>query len=193
MFRETCAVVALGLLVTPAVAETYDLDALRAAIEKYKDVEVALADGYIPDPSGHCVSAAAEGLPPELGAMGIHYLHPAMLKLAEPGERVDGASTHTDFMQPAILLYEPQADGSVELVGVENLVFMKAWEEAGHNGPPEVNGRLWDAMADDPATDADEAHGFTPHYDQHIWLFRANPSGDLEPMNPAVTCEHAGH
>ncbi|WP_432257025.1 hypothetical protein [Limimaricola sp. AA108-03] len=193
MFRTSLASVTLGLLVTPVAAETYDFEALRAAAEKFRDVEVALAEGYIPDLSGHCVSAAAEGLPPELGAMGIHYLHPAMLQLAEPGERVDGTGTHTDFMKPAILLYEPQADGSLELVGVENLVFMKAWEEAGHNGPPEINGRMWDAMADDPATDGDEAHGFMPHYDQHVWLFRENPSGELEPFNPNVSCDHAGH
>jgi len=193
MFRTCVAGAALGLLATPLAAETYDLEALRAATEKYRDVEVALADGYIPDPSGHCVSAAAEGLPAELGAMGIHYLHPALLGLAEPGDRVDGTGTHTDFTKPAILLYEPQADGSLELVGVENLVFAKAWAEAGHNGPPEINGRLWDAMADNPATDADEAHGFADHFDQHVWLFRENPAGALEPMNPNVTCDHAGH
>ena len=46
----------------PALADDYDLDALRAATEKYKDVNVALAEGFIPDPSGHCVSAAAAGL-----------------------------------------------------------------------------------------------------------------------------------
>ncbi|WP_370161551.1 hypothetical protein [Limimaricola soesokkakensis] len=193
MFRTSLASAALALLATPLAAETYDLDALRAATEKYRDVEVALADGYMPDPEGHCVSAAAEGLPAELGAMGIHYLHPAMLGLAAPGERVDGDGTHTDFTKPAILLYEPQADGSLELVGIENLVFKKAWEEAGNDGPPQINGRLWDAMADDPATDEDEAHGFMPHYDQHVWLFRENPSGELEPFNPNVSCDHAGH
>jgi hypothetical protein len=39
---------------TPAAlwAEDVDLDQLRTALEKYQDVNVALADGYIPDPSG---------------------------------------------------------------------------------------------------------------------------------------------
>lgn len=45
--------------------EASDIAALRAAAEKYQDVNVALADGYVPDPSGHCIDAAAEGLPPE--------------------------------------------------------------------------------------------------------------------------------
>lgn len=193
MSIKLCLTAVVALSVSPAMADSYDLEALRAATEKYKDVEVALAEGYLPDPDMHCVSAAAEGLPPELGAMGIHYLNPALLKLAPPSERVDGEGTHTDFMTPAILLYEPQADGSLELVGVENLVFEKAWTEAGHNGPPETNGRLWDAMADDASTPRDEAHGFMPHYDQHIWLFRDNPLGTMEPMNPNVTCEHHQH
>lgn len=181
------------LSVNMAFAETVDLDAVRTATEKYMDVEVALADGYIRDPSDHCVSAEAEGLPAEWGAMGIHYIHPGKLGITTGEPRVDGNGTHTDWMQPAILLYEPQADGSLELVGVENLVWQKAWAEKG-DPVPEINGRMWDAMADDPATDADEAHNFMPHYDQHVWTFRKNASGDLQPFNPAVSCEHhAGH
>ncbi len=89
---------------TPVIADDYDLASLRIATEKYQDVNVALAEGYIPDPSGHCVSAAAEGLPAEWGGMGIHYLNPAMLKIVVDAPRVDGMSTHTDFMKPAILL-----------------------------------------------------------------------------------------
>lgn len=172
----------------PALADTYDANALRAATEKYQDVRAALADGYIPDPSGHCVSAAAEGLPAEWGDMGLHYLNPALLQLTASSPRVDGMSTHTDFMKPAILLYEPQADGSLQLVGIENLVFEAAWKAAGHDTPPMLNGRAWDHMADDPATPGDEAHGFMPHYDQHVWLFRNNPAGELMPFNPMVHC-----
>ncbi|MDW4550183.1 hypothetical protein R5H32_12540 [Defluviimonas sp. D31] len=176
----------------PSVAfgDDYDLDALRASTEKYKDVNVALAEGFIPDPSGHCVSAAHEGLPAEWGAMGIHYLRPDLLGIMQGTERVDGTGTHTDFNQPAILLYEPQADGSMELVGIENLVFEKAWMEAGNTEGPLLNGRPWDHMSDDPNTAADEAHGFMPHFDQHVWLFRENPSGELNPFNPNVTCDH---
>jgi len=189
VYRGLSVVLTSIVLAAPALAETVDLGAVRAAVEKYKDVKVALADGYIPDPSGHCVTAFAEGLPDEWGAMGVHYIHPGLLKLAAPGPRVDGESTHTDWMQPAILLYEPQSDSSLELVGVENLVWQAAWSAAGHDGPPELNGRLWDAMADDPATSGDEAHGFTPHYDQHVWLFRGNPAGELEAFNPDVSCD----
>lgn len=175
---------------TLLMAADVDLDDMRASTEKYKDINVALADGYI-TPDNHCVSAAGEGLPPELGAMGIHYIHPAMLKITGTDPRVDGQSTYTDWSQPSILIYEPQADGSLELVAVENLVFEAAWNAAATDEELVLNGRGWDHMADDPSTPGDEAHGFMPHYDQHVWLFRENPMGVLMPFNPNVTCEHA--
>ncbi|WP_280549568.1 MULTISPECIES: hypothetical protein [unclassified Halomonas] len=43
-------------------------------------------------------------------------------------------------------------------------------------------------MVNDPDTPAEEAHHVEPHYDQHVW-FRDNPSGNLEPFNPTVTCK----
>jgi hypothetical protein len=171
-------------------AADVDLDQLREVVAKYKDVNVALADGYI-TPDNHCVSAEGEGLPAELGAMGIHYIHPALLQITATEPRVDGNSTHTDWMRPSVLIYEPQADGTLELVAVENLVFEAAWNAAGKPEELVFNGRNWDHMADDPNTPGDEAHGFTPHYDQHVWLFRENPAGTLMPFNPNATCEHA--
>lgn len=185
----TTAGLAAALIPAAVYAADVDLDELRAAVDKYKDVNVALADGYI-TPDNHCVSAEGEGLPADLGAMGIHYIHPALLEITATEPRVDGNATHTDWMKPSVLIYEPQADGSMELVAVENLVFEAAWEAAGKDEELVLNGRAWDHMADDPATPGDEAHGFAPHYDQHVWLYRANPAGDLMPFNPAVTCEH---
>ena len=134
LIGATC--IATGLMSAAAAQSTADeIAAVKAAVEKYKDVNVALAEGFIPDPSDHCIDAAAEGLPAEWGGMGIHYLNMAALKITAGEPRVDGEGTHTDFMNPAILLYEPQEDGSLELVGVENLVFQKAWHEAGNSDP----------------------------------------------------------
>jgi hypothetical protein len=131
------------------------------------------------------------GGPAEEGAMGIHYFRPDLLGITgPPNPRVDGTGTHTDFRSPAVLIYEPQADGSLELVAVENLVFLRAWEAAGHRGAPTFHGVPYDRMADDPATEVDEAHGFEPHYDRHVWLFRDNPTGVFSPFNPAVSCAH---
>ena len=48
----------------------------------------------------------------------------------------------------------------------------------------------YDEMKDDPATKADEAHLFEPHFDRHVWLYRDNPNGVFTPFNPAVSCAH---
>jgi hypothetical protein len=173
-----------------------DLAAIRAATERFRNVEVALAEGYVRDPTDMCDTAEMMGRPAEIGAMGIHFFRPDLLGItAPPNPRVDGNGTHTDFNRPAILIYEPQADGSLELVAVENLVFQRAWHAAGHAERPTIHGRSYDVMADDPATAVDEAHGFEPHYDQHIWLYRDNPRGTYEPFNPNVSCRHhrGGH
>lgn len=103
---------------------------------------------------------------------------------------MSGNGTHTDFLTPAILIYEPQSDGSLDLVAVENLVFADAWTSAGRAELPSFHGVPYDRMQDDPATPADEAHQFQPHYDRHVWLYRENPNGVFSPFNPAVSCAH---
>jgi hypothetical protein len=187
---------ALLAFAAPALAQEEEqeeavLEAIRVATERFKDVNVALEEGYIADPSGECATAEMEGLPAEAGAMGIHYFRPDLLGITSTEPRVDGTGIYTDFLNPAILLYEPQEDGSVELVAVENLVFKEAWEAAGNTEPPVFAGHTFNDMEDDPNTEVDEAHGFAPHYDLHVWVFRENPNGAFEPFNPAVSCEHA--
>lgn len=168
-----------------------DLAAVRAATERFRDIEVALADGYVLDPMDVCDTAEMMGEPAELGVMGVHYFRPDLLGITEPpSPRVNGTGTHTDFLAPAILIYEPQADGSMELVAVENLVFREAWHAAGHGAPPSFHGVPFDLMEDDPATDVDEAHMFEPHYDRHVWIYRENPNGVFAQYNPTATCEH---
>jgi hypothetical protein len=192
---DTAAAPAESLASAPAPAPGEpDLDAIRMATERFRDVNVALAEGFIPDPTGMCVTAAMEGQPAENGAMGIHYFRPDLLGLTgPPNPRVNGTGTYTDFNAPAVLIYEPQPDGSLELVAVENVVFQKAWTEAGNTSPPTFHSVTYQTMQDDPATEPDEAHGFEPHYEHHVWLYRENPNGVFVPFNPAVTCAHAGH
>jgi hypothetical protein len=164
---------------------------VRAATERFQDVNVALAEGYQRDPMDICETAEKLGQPAELGAMGIHFANLELLGItAPPSPRVDGNGTHTDFLKPSVLIYEPQADGSLELVAVENLVFVQAWQEAGNDAPPTFHGVTYDTMADDPETPIDEAHLFEPHHDRHVWIYRENPSGVFAQFNPAVTCEH---
>lgn len=177
-----------------AEASEPTLEEVREATERFRDVNVALAEGYVADPTNTCETAVMMGRPAELGAIGIHYFRPDMLGITGPPDpRVNGTGTHVDFRQPSILIYEPQADGSLELVAVENLAFRAAWEAAGHAEPPSYQGVPFDLMEDDPSTPADEAHGFEPHYDLHVWLHRPNPAGMFTTLNPDVSCaDHVG-
>lgn len=171
------------------------LDEVRSIAAKYRDVAVAKAEGYSTD--NKCVTAAMLGHPEAMGAMGLHYVRRDLLGLppvpaSQPPKatRVKGTGTHIDFRQPAMLVYEPQADGSLVLVAVENLVFKEAWHRT-HKDPPRFHRRDFPLLQDDPSTPLDEAHGWEPHYEQHLWVFRDNPNGAYAPFNPNVTCAHA--
>jgi len=94
-------------------------DAVKKALGKYKDVNVALADGYIP-------VSPCEALPGS-GGMGFHYLHPGLAQ--------DLAS---DPLKPEILLYAPAKEGGLTLLGPE---YFQA--DAGQ-GRPSVYGQSFD-------------------------------------------------
>ena len=131
------------------------------------------------------------GMPPEWGVMGIHYFRPDLLGVTATEPKVDGNGLHLDWDQPV--------DPDLRAAGRRQPRARRGREPrlqgrlggAGNSEPPTLLGRTWDHMVDDPDTaDLDEAHGFAEHYDQHVWVFRDNPKGVLEPFNPAATCEH---
>ncbi len=174
-----------------SAALTSTIEAVRRATERFKDVNVALKAGYVRDPMDMCMVAPMEGQPRQLGGMGIHFFRPDLLQLTATSPRVAGKGTHTDFTSPGVLVYEPEADGRLSLVAVENLVFVDAWNAEGHKTPPEFAGNQYYRMVDNPETpDVDEAHGFMPHYELHMWLYRDNPNGLFAPFNPDVTCKY---
>ncbi|WP_119392301.1 hypothetical protein [Taklimakanibacter lacteus] len=89
-------------------------DAVRSANDRFKDVSVALAEGYAPIP-------CASGI--EGGSMGIHYVNAEHLK-------DDGI----DLARPEAVMYEPMADGKMALIAVEYITF---------KGPAELKGHLF--------------------------------------------------
>jgi hypothetical protein len=156
------------------------LQQLARTLEPFKNVAYARSQGYV---QGSGCEAH-----PTLGGMGHHYVNPRLLGLTAPvGGKVNGTGTYTGVEPPAVLLYAPDGQGGLELVGIEMLVFAEAWHAMNKNAP-KYRGREYNYMADNPATPLDEAHGFMPHYDLHIWLFEHNPSGLYAQWNPAVTC-----
>jgi hypothetical protein len=139
---------------------------VRRATAKYHDVNAALADGFIPTPQ--CVQE------PGLGGMGIHYIHPA--RLMDPA---------INPLEPEILLYIERKDG-LQLLGVEYFQGIGAPDTPIPDPAPPaavVLGRPLDGPMD--------AHepGQPPHYDLHVWIWKANPSGIFAPFNPSVSCE----
>ncbi len=132
------------------------LASVRQATVKYHDITRALADGYIP-------VSGCETLP-GVGAMGIHYLNPAL-----------ASDLAIDPTRPEILLYAPSEDG-LRLVGVEYFV-------ANVGQPhPQLFGRVFDGPM------AGHGPGMPEHYDLHAWLWQANPQGVFAAWNPRVSC-----
>jgi hypothetical protein len=139
---------------------------VRQATAKYHDVNVALADGFVPTP--HCIAE------PGLGGMGIHYINPPRLM-----------DTEVNILEPEILLYA-EVGGELKLIGVEYWFSIGAPDTPVPNPAPPapvIFGRPLDGPM--PAHEP----GQPPHYDLHAWVWMANPSGIFAPFNPNVNCQ----
>ena len=116
-FPWIISVVLASFIVSPMVA-TADIgmnplaDKVRAANARFKDVSVAVAEGYAPIP---CVTGI------DGGAMGVHYVNATYLKDAT-----------VDVKRPQAVMYEPEPDGKMALVAVEYITF---------NGPASLEGQ----------------------------------------------------
>lgn len=154
----------------PELAKT--LATARAATAPFHDPAVAAAAGY------RTSVTSCESSP--IGAMGIHASNPALLGLI-PGTPLNGTDAVIDPARPEVLLYEPQADGSRRLVGIEYVVFRSAWD-ALHDSPPTLNGIPFNQRF------FPNAHGLSDHYELHVWIWRNNPLGMFAPWNPKVSC-----
>lgn len=113
--RRTVLASVLCTVAGAAHAEGMTLaDGVRSANDRFQDVAVATAEGYMPMP---CVSGPAGG------AMGVHYVNGDLLK--------DDA---VDIAHPEAVMYEPGPDGTLTLVGVEYITF---------KGPAALQGHLF--------------------------------------------------
>jgi hypothetical protein len=128
---------------------------VRAANDRFKDVAVAVSEGYAPIP---CASGV------DGGAMGVHYVNATLI-----GDAVD-------IKHPQAVMYEPKADGKMELVAVEYIT---------SKGPASLEGQLFNFNG------APNRYGLGPFYELHVWAWRPNPRGAFADMNPTVSCEHA--
>jgi hypothetical protein len=111
------ALISVGALAAEAGAQSSKetlVDKVRGANSRFRDVSVAVAEGYAPIP-------CASGI--DGGAMGVHYVNTAYLKDAVP-----------DIKRPQAVMYEPMPDGKMALVAVEYITF---------KGPASLEGQLF--------------------------------------------------
>ena len=97
VFAGAIAAVGAAVANTPSAPGPGEptLAEVRDATERFRDVNVALAEGYIRDPFNLCDTAAMMGRPASLGAMGIHYFRPDLLGItAPPSPRVTAWHAH---------------------------------------------------------------------------------------------------
>lgn len=152
-------------------ADEVQIDAVRKALEKYKDPYVAVRDLYLSTVACvHYDGSTEEGhLNYSKGAMGIHFVN---LTIKGP----------LDPMKPNVLIYEPK-DGKLTLVAAEWLVPLAVAKER-----PELFGQkfLGPMEGHEPLIPREFYH-----YDQHVWLFKDNPEGMFSATNPNVSCDDA--
>ena len=138
------------------IAEIGDqLGQLRGAVATFHNIEAARQAGFS-QLTGCMVD-------PALGGMGFHYAK---------GDAFDGV---VDPVAPKALLYEPDANGRLQLVAVE---FIVPYSIAPREGPAP---RLFEQ--DFVHNDAFQI------WMLHAWIFKNNPSGMFASWNPNVNCD----
>lgn len=138
-----------------------DLIRLRAAMAPFKDFAAAEPAGYWYLFNGMCMETDA-------GGMGLHYVN-----VPDPGRGVTGLlDAMLDVEQPEALMYEPDRNGRLILVGVEYVVPKAASAE-----PPTLFNRVFDDGGD--------------LWTLHVWAFKHNPKGMFTGWNPNVSCQFA--
>ena len=86
------------------------LKIVRDSTERFKDVAVAEAEGYVLQFG--CVSGA------DSGAMGLHYVNGNIV-----------TSGILDATRPQIVIYEPMPNGKLKLIGADYLVIADSWDK----------------------------------------------------------------
>ncbi len=146
------------------IAQGELLQAVRESTARFKDVSVAEAEGY--SLLFGCVTG------PDSGAMGLHYVNMALV-----------GSGVVDATKPQIVIYEPQRDGRLQLIGADFLVLADQWDKAHPGqGAPQLMGQLYHYF------ESPNRFGLPPFYTLHVWAWKPNPNGAFVNWHPNVSC-----
>ena len=139
----------------------HDLQVVRRATERFRDVREARRAGYVP--AAECVAG------PD-GGMGVHYSNPRLIE-----------DPRLQIRHPEILVYEPRGERR-RLVAVE---YYRA-DADGRLDTDDDRPYLFGHSFDGPM----EGHGpgMPVHYDLHAWIWKRNPAGTFAQFNPRVGC-----
>lgn len=138
---------------------------VRQATERFKDVSVAMAEGYALQFG--CVSGE------DFGAMGLHYVN---------GDLVNGGVL--DATRPQIIIYEATPNGGRRLIGVDYLLLADAWDkDKTHSGPPQLMGQFFHLFT------SPNRFGLPAFYTLHVWAWKPNPKGAFVNWHSNVSCE----
>ena len=137
-------------------------DAVRQATERFRDVNNAIAAGYVQSPA--CVSGQEEG------AMGVHFVNFALF------------DDRLEVDQPEALVYEPK-NGRFHLVAAEYITPDEAWD-ASHEDVdlPALMGHLFHFVP------GPNRYGPPAFWELHVWAWKHNPRGTFTDWNPMVSC-----
>jgi hypothetical protein len=139
---------------------------VRESTARFRDVSIAEAEGY------HLMFGCVSG--PDAGAMGLHYVNMALVG--------DGK---LDATRPEIVIYEPQPNGRLRLIGADFLVLADAWNSA-NGSPPELMGQLFHLF------EAPNRFGLPAFYTLHVWAWKDSPTGTFVNWNHNVSCNAYG-
>ncbi len=94
--------------------------------------------------------------------MGYHYIDIALL------------DTVIEPLKPEALVYDYNSSGKLQLVAVEYIVPIAAWDAA-HSQPPSLDNQTFYR---DPSDGT---------YSLHAWIWQLNPSGMFSGWNPKIS------
>jgi hypothetical protein len=142
------------------------VQALRHATARYHDISVAEGAGYSLLRDAQNI-ACIDNQP--VGGMGVHFVSGGV------------GDTQLDPLNPEALVYAPMRDRTLRLAALEYIVFAAAWD-AEHSSPPSLFGQQFFL------TTAPNRFGIPAFYALHVWIWKRNPAGLLQPWNPRVHC-----
>lgn len=130
--------------------------AVRKLTAPFHNIETAIEAGWSVELTP-CLELPGEG------GMGYHYGNPAFI------------NDQWNILEPEALMYEPQKNGRMRLIGVEYIVPFDEYSE--ENDPPVLFGQEFHQNHE------------AGIWALHAWVWKHNPNGMFADWNPRVSCK----